>query len=40
MAMAIKVMKQSIETCDMMFLQLHAQWFLPYHTISRRVWPH
>ena len=26
--------------CDIMFLQLHAQCFLSYYTISRGVWPH
>ena len=40
MALAEKVMKQSIYKCDMMFSQLHAQWVLPYDTISRGVWPH
>ena len=39
MALAEEVMKQGIE-CNMMFSQLHAQWFLPYDTISRGVWPH
>ena len=32
MALAEKVMKQGI---DILFSQLHVQWFLPYNTISR-----
>ena len=39
MALAEKVMKQGIEI-DLMFSQLHAQWFLPHDTISRGAWPH